>query len=211
MNSVTILDGGHGNLASVANAFTAIGACPVITRNPEEIRSASRLVFPGQGAAPPAMQSLIESGLDTAFVEAVNAGVPTLGICLGMQLALEQSLEGPVRCLGLVRGRSVRFEKGMTNLKVPQIGWNALRHGPDPLFEGIGQESYFYFVHSYYCEPEPSTAIGWTEFGIEYCSVLRSGNFWATQFHPEKSGTVGLQLLSNFLAIAGATAVSPLH
>lgn len=199
--AVTIVDCGHGNLASVANAFTALGARSAIGRDAEALHGATCLVFPGQGAAPPAMDSLRQSGLDQAFLEVVKRGVPTLGICLGMQLALDSSLEGPTPCLGLVRGRSVRFQIAR-GLKVPQMGWNAVRHDGDPLFDGIGEDSYFYFVHSYFCEPDEQVQIGWTEYGHEYCSALRAENFWATQFHPEKSGDVGLRLLVNFLALA---------
>lgn len=173
----------------------------MVTKAPEEILGARRLVFPGQGTAPAAMQALADLGLDVAFVDAVRGGTPTLGICLGMQLALDESLEGPTPCLGLVRGQSDRFDGTGSRLKVPQIGWNSVRHGDDPLFHGIDQEAYFYFVHSYYCKPDPAVAIGWTEYGLEYCSGLRSETFWATQFHPEKSGAAGLRLLANFLAI----------
>ncbi|HEV3312619.1 MAG TPA: imidazole glycerol phosphate synthase subunit HisH [Chloroflexota bacterium] len=199
---VTILDGGHGNLASVANAMHALGASAVVSRDPEAVRGASVLIFPGQGAAPRAMRSLKASGLDVAFAAAVRVGVPTLGICLGMQLALEDTVEGPTDCLGLVRGHSARFKPSNPRDKVPQIGWNSVRHANDPIFAGVEQGSYFYFVHSYYCEPEPAAAIGWTNYGIEYCSVLRRGRFWATQFHPEKSGRTGLKLLANFLELA---------
>ena len=211
----------------MANAFLALRAEPVITREPEAVRKASIVVFPGQGAAPPAMRSLRESGLGEALVEAVLAGVPTLGICLGMQLALERTDEGPTQCLGLIAGTSVRIEpvqersnrdpaahvslqtkdekretRNEKRLKVPQIGWNTVSHRADGLFEGIPDRTYFYFVHSYYCQPDPTTVIGCTDYGVKYCSALQSGQFWATQFHPEKSGPSGLRLLSNFLARA---------
>ena len=197
---VVILDCGHGNLASVANAVSALGEAPRITADPDDVTRADTLIFPGQGAAPPAMETLRASGLDQAFIATVRAGVPTLGICLGMQLALDSSLEGPVTCMSLVSGRSVRFEPTDRTLKVPQMGWNTVHHDGDPLFDGIENDSYFYFVHSYYCEPDPSAAIGWTDYGVDYCSALRVGNFWATQFHPERSARLGLRLLSNFLA-----------
>lgn len=202
--TVTILDCGHGNLASVTNAVRALGGNPVVTREPEHVRHASCLVFPGQGTAPAAMRSLRESCLDQAFLSAVREGVPTLGICLGMQLALDSSGEGPSTCLGLIEGRSIRFQGGK-DVKVPQIGWNAVRHRDDALFAGIDQDSYFYFVHSYFCEPGPDVTIGWTGYGTEYCSALHADSFWATQFHPEKSGKVGLRLLANFLALASRT------
>lgn len=199
---VTILDCGHGNLGSVANAFITLDALPQITTDPETVRNAPVLVFPGQGAAPAAMQSLRASGLDDALRERVRSGLPTLGICLGMQLALKTSCEGPVDCLNIVAGESVGFQPTNRDEKVPQIGWNTVRHSHNPLFAHIASGSYFYFVHSYYCRLDPDLTIGWTQYGLTYASALQVGNLWATQFHPEKSGSAGLRLLSNFLDLA---------
>lgn len=199
---VTVIDSGHGNLASVVNAIEVLGAQPHVTSRPEEIARARTTVFPGQGAAPAAMASLRRDGLDAAIREAIAGGAGILGICLGMQVILACSEEGPVTTLDLIPGTVRRFSSADRALKVPQIGWNTVRHSGDPLFAGIPSGTHFYFVHSYYCVPDPAVAIGWTDYGIEYCSALRRGNLWAVQFHPEKSGPGGLRLLANFLGLS---------
>jgi len=198
---VVIVDAGHGNLASVRSAFLQVGCQAEITTDPELVSRAPVLVFPGQGAAPAAMSTLESNGIGQALRTAISSGVPALGICLGMQLALDRSQEGPTPCLGLVRGECRRFEAGTARLKIPQIGWNRVEHRDDPLFAGIPSGTYFYFVHSYYCSVEEDAACGWTDYGIQFPSALRQGRFWATQFHPEKSAAQGLRLLSNFLAL----------
>jgi len=200
MRVVTILNCGHGNLASVRNALESLGERVEITGDPGRVRHAAILVFPGQGAAPAGMRSLSASGLGEAVLEAVRLGIPTLGICLGMQLALERSLEGPTDCLGLIPGECMVFQPAAGN-KVPQIGWNTVRHEGNPLFDAIGQDSYFYFAHSYFCHPQTGI-IARTKYGLEYASAVETGRFWGTQFHPEKSGTTGLRLLANFLSLA---------
>jgi imidazole glycerol phosphate synthase glutamine amidotransferase subunit len=199
---VTVVDCGHGNLASVVNALCAVGARPIVTAYAEEIMQARTLVFPGQGAAPAAMASLQQKGLDLALHEALTAGASMLGICLGMQVLLEYSEEGPTACLGLAPGIVRRFKPTPEAPKVPQIGWNRVRHSGDPLFATIPTGAYFYFVHSFYCVPADGLGIAWTDYGIDYCSALHTGNCWAVQFHPEKSGAMGLQLLRNFLELS---------
>lgn len=197
--TVMIVDSGHGNLASVVNAVETLGARPRVVSDAGEVARAATILFPGQGAAPAAMASLRAGGLDAAIRDALLRGARVLGICLGMQVVLERSEEGPVTTLGLIPGEVCRFRAGDPSLKVPQIGWNEVRHNDDPLFAGIPSGTHFYFVHSFYCVPSPAAAIGWTDYGIEYCSALRHGNLWAVQFHPEKSGPAGLRLLANFL------------
>jgi imidazole glycerol phosphate synthase glutamine amidotransferase subunit len=199
---VTVIDSGHGNLASVVNAIEALGARPRVTSRPDDVAQARTIVFPGQGAAPAAMESLRSGRLDAAIRDAVSGGAAFLGICLGMQVLLGCSEEGPVATLDLIPGTVRRFSSANRTFKVPQIGWNTVRHTGDPLFAGIPSETHFYFVHSYYCFPDPTAGIGWTEYGIEYCSALRRGNLWAVQFHPEKSGPSGLRLLTNFLGLS---------
>ncbi len=199
---VTVIDSGHGNLASVVNAIEVLGARPHVTSRPEEVGRAATIVFPGQGAAPAAMASLRHSGLDVAIRQAVTRGAAVLGVCLGMQVLLARSEEGAVATLDLIPGTVRRFASADRALKVPQIGWNTVRHSGDPLFAGIPSGTHFYFVHSYYCLPDPTAGIGWTDYGIEYCSALRRDNLWAVQFHPEKSGPGGLRLLANFLGLS---------
>lgn len=199
---VTVIDSGHGNLASVVNAIEVLGARPRVVTRPEEVAQARTLVFPGQGAAPAAMASLRHSGLDAAIRAAVAGGAAVLGICLGMQVLLACSEEGAVATLDLIPGEARRFPSADRAYKVPQIGWNTVRHTGDPLFAGIPSATHFYFVHSYYCLPDPAVEIGWTDYGIEYCSALRRHNLWAVQFHPEKSGVAGLRLLANFLGLS---------
>ncbi len=201
--TVTVIDSGHGNLASVVNAIETLGARPRVVSDAGEVGRARTIVFPGQGAAPAAMASLRQSGLDVALRDALAAGATVLGICLGMQVILERSEEGPVATLGLLPGDVRRFQPSAPSLKVPQIGWNEVRHTNDPLFDGIPSGTHFYFVHSYYCVPLRDAAIGWTEYGVQYCSALRHNTLWAVQFHPEKSGPAGLRLLANFLGFAG--------
>ncbi|MGI8825528.1 MAG: imidazole glycerol phosphate synthase subunit HisH [Chloroflexota bacterium] len=200
--AVTVIDCGHGNLASVVNALRALGVCPVISSDPREVDGARVLIFPGQGAAPAAMASLRQNGLDSAICRAVAGGTALLGICLGMQVLLSGSEEGPVTALDVMPGDVKRFKAQNRRLKVPQIGWNGVRHNEDPLFAGVSSDTHFYFVHSYYCVPAFDAAIGWTEYGGEYCSALHRDNVWGVQFHPEKSGSAGLRLLDNFLRLS---------
>ncbi len=199
---ITIVDYKAGNLTSVRLAFEHLGVPVRVTDEPAQVRDAERVVFPGVGAAASAMATLGSFRLVEALRAVAGRGVPFLGICLGTQIILERSEEdGGVPCIGLIRGRVRRFEFDNPRIKIPQMGWNAVRRlRPHPLFEGIPDASEFYFVHSYYPDPaEPSERLAETEYGgFSFASVLGRQNVVATQFHPEKSGRLGLRLLSNF-------------
>jgi cyclase len=196
---VAVIDYQSGNIASVTNALDVLGVSHTVTSNPDEIRRADRVIFPGVGRAAPAMEELRKRGLD-AVIKDVRK--PFLGICLGMQLLLPFSEEDNTACLGVVGGEVKRFsgKKDLERrLKVPQIGWNGVRQiASDPLFKDIPDDSYFYFVNSYYVEADDRVALGKTVYSEEFVSILRQGNFYGVQFHPEKSGSVGLALLRNF-------------
>ena len=188
---IAIVDYKAGNLTSVRLAFDALKAETVVTRDPAVVRSAERVVFPGVGAAASAMANLRELGLEDAVKEAAVSGKPFLGICLGMQILFEHSEEdGGVVTLGVVPGRVRRFPD-VPGFKVPEIGWNGV--------EGLdGKE--FYFVHSYYAEIVPETA-GVAEYaGVKFTAMVKKGGLWACQFHPEKSGRIGLELLKEWLS-----------
>jgi glutamine amidotransferase len=201
---IAIIDYGAGNLRSVTNALVKLGYKPKVTREPEDVLNAAAVIFPGVGAAADAMQSLNDSGLDEAIREVIREGQPVFAICVGMQVLMSSTEEGGWNeCLGVIPGTVKRLPAG---LKVPQIGWNQVkqlvRH---PIFDDIPDESNFYFVHSYYAQPEDTTVVaGTTEYGVTLCSVLIKDNLVATQFHPEKSGTIGLKMYDNFLKMAGA-------
>jgi glutamine amidotransferase len=184
-----IIDYRAGNLTSVRNAFAALGAEAVVTRDPAAIASADRVVFPGVGAARSAMDNLSELGLVNAVKSAAMSGRPFLGICLGMQILFDHSDEdGGVDTLGVLRGRVMRFPR-VPGFKVPAIGWN-----------DVGGREY-YFVHSYYAELVPETA-GVAEYaGVRFTAMVKKGRLWACQFHPEKSGRVGLELLEEWLKL----------
>jgi glutamine amidotransferase len=205
MQRISIVDYGMGNLRSVQKALAHVArdAQVDITADPEAIRRADRVVFPGQGAMPDCMRSLRESGVGEAVGEAA-AGKPFLGLCIGQQMLFERSAEGDVEGLGVVRGRVVGFpltpERRAAGLKVPHMGWNEVwQVKPHALWRGIADGSRFYFVHSYYCEPaEPALAAGETRYPDAFTSAIARDNIFATQFHPEKSSAAGLTLLSNF-------------
>ena len=198
MDSLAIVDYGAGNLRSVQKAFERLGHEAIVTALPEAVASASAVVFPGQGASPPAMASLRASGMDRAIHQAVRDSKPFLGVCLGLQLLMDWSEEGDTSCLGILPGEVKRLPP---HLKVPHMGWNSVRLDTShPVFDGVPSESYFYFVHSYYAHPrDPEVVIGTTPYGVEFCSVAARGNLVATQFHPEKSGPLGLRLYDNFV------------
>jgi glutamine amidotransferase len=195
---VAIIDYGVGNLRSVEKAFAATGCTAVVSADENLLRKAERLVLPGVGAFAACMTALTARGFDQLVRERVSAGTSLLGVCVGMQLLFEESDEfGRTPGLGLLRGRVRRFSN---DLVVPQVGWNQVRQQvPHPLFEGIEDDAFFYFVHSYYCEPlEGSVTLGETDYGLAYASVVAGENLCGVQFHPEKSQTAGLRLLSNF-------------
>jgi len=194
---ITIIDYGLGNLTSVANALNRLSIPYRISDKGEDIQSSSALILPGVGAAGEGMKNLNKRKLDQVIIDQVAMGKPLLGICLGMQLLFSSSDEGNVACLNIIQGKVKRFE---TKLKVPQIGWNQVKaDSQSKLLKGISEENYFYFVHSYYCEPENKQVItGTTDYGQTFCSVLEAKNVFGVQFHPEKSGAAGLQMLQNF-------------
>lgn len=194
---IVIIDYGVGNLASVKNALDKLGTESEISNDPLVIKKAKALILPGVGSAEQGMKNLKKLGLDKIIVEEIKKGKMFLGICLGMQLLFERSEEGNVNCLGIFKGQVKKFKKMR---KIPQIGWNQVDiKNKSGLFKGIENNSYFYFVNSYYCQPaDKSIAIGITEYGEKFASIVSEENILAMQFHPEKSGDLGLQLLKNF-------------
>ena len=202
---VVIVDYDAGNLMSVRRACLELGVDAEISNDPERVRGAERIVFPGVGAAGSAMRSLCATGIGSALVDAFHAGTPILGICLGLQISLEQSEENDTKTLGLVPGDVRRFRLDDPALKVPHMGWNAVRVVlAHPVLADIEEGDEFYFVHAY--RPVPAQArhvLAESEYEGVFCSALGHANFVATQFHPEKSGRVGLRLLERFLAWDG--------
>jgi glutamine amidotransferase len=200
---IAIVDYRAGNLTSVARALEHLGHRSEITDRADRIRAAERVILPGVGAAGATMANLERLGLvDVLRNDVIGAGQPFLGICIGIQVLLERSDEDDARCLGVVAGSVRRFPTMVDGLplKVPQIGWNRVRQRrPHPIFDGIPNPSHFYFVNSYYPVPaDPSLMIASSDYGVEFCAALATGNLVATQFHLEKSGTVGLKMLDNF-------------
>ncbi len=208
MDSLVIIDYGAGNLRSVAKAFEKLGAKPLVTSRAGEVESAGLLVLPGVGAAADTMSSLARLELVEPIRHYVASGRPFFGVCLGLQVLLDGSEEGGWQeCLGLVPGVVRRFPPPATDdtapvLKVPHMGWNQVWQRTDhPVFAGVPDGAYFYFVHSYFAAPRDRASVaGETEYGVWFPSVLARDNIVATQFHPEKSGDLGLRLYANFLA-----------
>lgn len=213
--TVAVVDYGMGNLRSVAQAVmhaaTAVDHVDVVvTQSPQVVRDAHRVVLPGQGAMPDCMAELQRSGLREAVLQAA-ATKPLFGVCVGMQMLLDHSEEGDVAGLGLIPGEVVKFDlQGQlqpdgSRYKVPQMGWNRVEHelgrGPShPVWSGIANGSYFYFVHSFYARvAQPTHAVGETDYGVRFASAVARDNLFATQFHPEKSADQGLALYRNFL------------
>jgi glutamine amidotransferase len=197
---ITIVDYNAGNLRSVKRACDAAGVDSVLTQEPEGVLAASRVIFPGVGAAKSAMDTVRSRGLDEALREAVRRGTPVLGICIGAQIILDRSEEGDVDCLGLLPGSTKRFRLEDPRLKVPHIGWNEVRvEKPHPLLAGLAPGDELYFVHSYYPSPSDGQQVYATaDYGGRFCCALGRRNLFATQFHPEKSGPIGLDLLARF-------------
>jgi glutamine amidotransferase len=208
MNKIVVVDYGMGNLRSVAQALRHVApeADVRISGVVSDIREADRLVFPGQGAMPDCMRCLRESGLQDALMEASRTK-PMFGVCVGEQLLFDRSEEGDTPGLGLLPGKVLRFQlegrlqEDGSRFKVPQMGWNTVRQTVShPLWSGIADNSYFYFVHSYYAAPaDPAHTAGETQYGAPFCSAVARDNIFATQFHPEKSAAAGLQLYKNFV------------
>lgn len=192
---IQIIDYGAGNLQSIKNALEKLGAEYEVISSPKELRADAKIIFAGVGAAGSAMTSLQKSGFDKVLPKLKN---PFLGICLGMQVLFERSEEDSVECLKILKGSVCRFPFGLT---VPQIGWNKVKVSDSLLFRDIPQNSYFYFVNSYYAKPSESDSIAETEYGITFCSAVQKGNFYGVQFHPEKSGSIGQKVLDNFIKL----------
>lgn len=201
--AVTVIDYGVGNLRSVMKALEFLGSQVVLTSDPEQVTKASKLVLPGVGAFGTGMANLHQLNLVEAIQDAARRGVPLLGICLGLQLLFDESEEmGRHKGLGLMSGKVVRFPE-RNDLRIPHMGWNALRiRKRDPLFQDVPDGAMVYFVHSYFPVPDdPSVIAATTEHGVEFVSAIAVDNIFGTQFHPEKSSQVGLQILRNFLSL----------
>lgn len=193
---IVIIDYGLGNLASVKNALDKLGIPNRISSSSKVLKKAKALILPGVGAAGQGMKNLKSMGLDKVIIEEIEKGKPFLGICLGMQLLFEKSEEGNVDCLGILQGSVKKFKK---ERKIPQIGWNEIEiQQKSNLFQGVSDNSYFYFVNSFYCLPEEKITIGLTNYGETFASIVEKKNIVGVQFHPEKSGPAGIKLLENF-------------
>ena len=218
--SIVIIDYESGNLRSVAKALETTGVTPLVTGDPSALATADAVVLPGVGSGPAAMDALRARKLVGPLHDFVKSGKPFLGVCLGLQLLLDHTEEGDAPCLGIVPGTVKRLPAGskaqssgplgqaaLTGgdsdrpLKIPHMGWNSVRiQGDHPALKGIPQDGYFYFVHSYYAAPNDETAVaGVTEYSVPFCSLYARDNVVATQFHPEKSGDVGLRFYHNFV------------
>jgi glutamine amidotransferase len=201
-SQIAIIDYGAGNLRSVINALRALGYEPDVTSNPEAIASAPAVILPGVGAGGAAMQELDKLKLSGAVRRRVEQKLPLLGVCLGLQLLMSATEEGGmVPCLGIVPGLVKKLPE---EDKIPHMGWNQVKQTRlHPIFEGVPDNSNFYFVHSYYAAPEDdSVVIGKTDYGVTFCSMIARDNLIAMQFHPEKSGELGLKLYDNFIKLA---------
>jgi glutamine amidotransferase len=199
---IIIIDYGAGNLRSVANAITKLGCTPKITSRARDLVNARAVILPGVGAAAETMKNLKGLGMVELIYELIGEGRPFFGVCIGLQILFAGTEEGGGHeCLGVIPGRVRRLPPG---LKTPHMGWNQVRQvSSHPIFDGIPDEANFYFVHSYYAEPDDkSVVIGETDYGINMCSVIARGNLIATQFHPEKSGESGLRMYDNFIKLA---------
>ncbi len=204
MNDVVLIDAGTGNLRSVQKALETMGASVERTDDPQKVLSGSRIVLPGVGAFGDFMTGLRSRGLADAVTEIARAGVPLLGICVGMQALFEVGEEmGEHAGLGLLSGKVVRFAESLP-VKIPHTGWNQVEPRNEAcLFHGIDSGAYVYFNHSYYCQPQNSSdVIGITDYGLKYTCAVQRENVFGVQFHPEKSQAVGLRILKNFLEAA---------
>ncbi|MCE1225045.1 MAG: imidazole glycerol phosphate synthase subunit HisH [Geobacteraceae bacterium] len=202
---IAIIDYGMGNLRSVQKAFERVGSAAEVTADPRRLRNADKIVLPGVGAFRDCINNLEQGGFVEPILQVIAEGRPFLGICLGLQLLFSESEEfGLHKGLGVIPGRVVRFPEGMQEqgekLPVPHMGWNQISlKAAAPLFNGIQDNSNVYFVHSYYVKPDDQSVVAATcNYGLEFCAAIRKDNVMATQFHPEKSQAIGLQMLKNF-------------
>lgn len=191
---IAIIDYGAGNVQSVLFALERIGFAGKVTSDADEIKNADKVIFPGVGEASSAMKMLEEKDLVKVILQLKQ---PVLGICLGMQLLCKSSEEGNTTGIGIF---NIAIKKFSNELKVPQMGWNTIFNLKSPLFEGISENEYMYLVHSFYA-PQNENSIATTNYGIEYATAVQKDNFYGVQFHPEKSGKIGEQILSNFLKL----------
>lgn len=202
---IAVVDYGVGNLFSLQGALTSLGIEHCVTDQPAVVEKADRIIFPGVGAFGDAKKKLVEKGLDQTLIEMANKGIPILGICVGMQLLFEESEEfGTQKGLGLISGKVTslkeRFLSSDQPLKVPHMGWNQLVFQKDcPLLQGIPDQDFFYYVHSFYAETTEPVVTAYSEYGVKIPGVVQKGNLFGTQFHPEKSGRAGSKLLQNFV------------
>jgi glutamine amidotransferase len=199
---IAVVDYGAGNLHSVTNAITKLGYQSKTTSHPDEVFDAQAVILPGVGAAADTMENLRAKGLVDPICQLITEGRPFFGVCIGLQILLTGTEEGGWHeCLNVIPGRVRKLPHG---LKIPHMGWNQVKQRlHHPIFEGIPDEADFYFVHSYYAEPDDKSLIAAeTDYGIPICSVLARGNLVATQFHPEKSGELGLRMYHNFIKLA---------
>tara|TARA_B110000014_G_C20087850_1_gene569161 strand:- start:585 stop:1250 length:666 start_codon:yes stop_codon:yes gene_type:complete len=202
-SSVLIVDYDAGNLRSVTRAVARSGATPIVTDKPEDLKGADAVILPGVGSAADTMSKLVAKSLDEPLREYIFSGRPFLGVCMGMQALFDFSEEGGgQKCLGIFPGTVHHFS--LENFKVPHMGWNTVEWLHDhPVIEGIPNNSYFYFVHSFFAEPtEGGVVLGQTKYGVTFPSIIAQDNVFATQFHPEKSSDLGLSLYANFVAWA---------
>ena len=203
---IAIIDYDAGNIRSVEKAFVSLGQEVTVTRDAEVLRSADKVVLPGVGNFGDCMQNLEKFGLVPVIREIASSGKPFLGICVGLQLLFEESEESPgVKGLGILKGRILRIPEG-ENRKIPHMGWNSIhligQNGTGRLFSGIPEQSYVYFVHSYYLQAEEDIVTATAEYGMTIHASVEKGNVFATQFHPEKSSDTGLAILRNFAGLS---------
>ena len=195
---IHIIDYDAGNIESIRNALKKIGCEPVTTNKPKDLFKAKAIIFPGQGSFPAAMKKLNKNGIDKTLIELINNKMPFIGICLGLQLMFTNSEEGQCNGLNLFKGTVPKIPD---SVKVPHIGWNNVNFNKShPIFNGIPDNSYFYFIHSYYVKPDNlDNIIAETNYGVEFCSAYAYENYVGLQFHPERSGDYGLQIYQNFI------------
>ena len=198
---ITIIDYNAGNLKSVQNALNKIGTKSLVTKKPEDILKAEKIIFPGVGAAGAAMTCLRQLGLINPIKTYIKSGRPFLGICLGAQILLDYSEEDNTKCLGIIKGSNKKYKS--QKLSIPQMGWNQVKYSNNnKLFKGIPDNSFFYFLNSYYLDPqEKNIIISQTEYNNKFTSAINKKNIYAVQFHPEKSAGMGLILLNNFIKL----------